>query len=139
MKNQEISDNTIAYLVGISTLLALGFLFVFLNNKPPANPALNVSFAKLEPMSMQGKDFTMRTSLALQSSPEDGANIQKQRKALANFLQLTLENSDPALLSSPDVQKFQKLEQALTVALKQKFPDVKVQQVWITDFVTAAD
>ena len=138
MKTED-SDNSIAYMVAFCAILVLGFVLAWQYSKPPPNPSSNVTFANVGPISTQSREFTMRTSLALQSMPEDGDEVLKNRAALLTFLQITLENADPATLSSPDGRKFAMLQKQLTEALNTKFPQIKVQQVWITDFITSPE
>lgn len=135
----EDSDNSIAYMVAFCVAMVVCFLLVWIYAKPAPDPAMNTSFAAFGPISLQSKEFTMRTSVALQSLPENNAEISKNKNAMTNFLQVTLENADPALLGSRDVKKFSQLQQMLTEAVNSKFPQAKVQKVWITDFVTSPD
>lgn len=138
MKSED-SDNSIAYMVAFCAILVIGFVLAWQYSKPPIDPSSNIAFANVGPISMQAREFTMRTSLALQSTPEDGEDVIKNRAALLMFLQATLENADPATLSSSDGSKFALLQKQLTEAVNTKFPKIKVQQVWITDFVTSPD
>lgn len=133
------SDNGIAYMAAFFLLLVIAFFLAWMYTQPPTDPAMNVSFAKVGPISMQAKEFTMRTSLALQSAPEDVPELEKNKKAIFSFVQMTLEKTDPATLGTPDVQKFPYLERQLLDAVNLQFPKAKIQQVWITDFVTSPE
>ncbi len=137
--DKDTSDRTIAFLVALLFLLIGGFAAAAWFLKPPLDPATNVSFAKVGPLGLQAGDFTMRASLALQGSAEDGKELEKNRSQLEKFLAIQLQNADPKLLSSKDVNKFTILQAQLTKDVQQKYPKINVQQVWITDFVTSPD
>ncbi|WP_338848897.1 hypothetical protein V8J88_08135 [Massilia sp. W12] len=137
------NDNSVAIAVSLAALLVLGLVLAWRFAKPPLDPALEAALAAryshIGPISLQSREFTMRASFSLKIEAKDSEQIGKMRNALSNFLQQTLENYDPATLNSPDVAKFTKMQGMLTQAVNEKFPQVKVNQVIITDYVTSAD
>ncbi len=143
MSKTADSDNSVAYAVALATLLVVGLVLAWQFAKPPLDPAIEAAlqarYANIGPISLQSRAFTMRASFALESSATDAESVTKLRNALANFLQQTLEDYDPDTLNSPDVAKFAKMQAMLTKAVNEKFPQAKVTQVWITDYVTSPD
>ncbi len=133
------SDRTIAFLVALLFLLIGGMAAAAWYFKPPPDPATNVSFAKVGPVGLQGSDFTMRASLALQAGAENAKDLEKSRSQLEKFLVVRLQNADPKLLASKDANKFTLLQQQLTKDVQETYPKLNIQQVWITDFVTSPD
>lgn len=138
-KEIDTSDRTIAILVALLFLLIAAFAVAWWFLKPPPNPASNVSFAKIGPLGLQAETFTMRASLAVQTDLSNAKEAEKNRSQIEKFLQIRLQNIDPNLLISKDANKFTLLQAQLTKDVKDKYPKINVQQVWITDFVTSMD
>lgn len=138
-KEVDTSDRTIAILVALLFLLIAGFAAAWWFLKPPVNPANNISFAKIGPLGLRAETFTMRTSMAVQTDLANAKDIEKSRSQIEKFLQIRLQNIDPNLLISKDANKFNILQTQLTKDVKENYPKIGVQQVWITDFVTSMD
>lgn len=141
MKNKhESDDNTFAYIAVvvvaalIGLLLAWGYMRQQQQNEQPV-----AAFASLPTFRFQGQSFTVRTTVALQSSTQDAAWINENKKSLQKFVEITLEKTEAKQLNGNKPDKLPALQDQLTSAINKKFPEANVQQVLFTEFLTSPD
>jgi flagellar basal body-associated protein FliL len=141
MKNKhESNDNTVAYIAVIVVAAMIGLLLAWgymrqqqQNDRPVA------AFASLPTFRFQGQSFTVRTTVALQTSMQDAAWVVENKKSLQKFVETTLEKTDAKQLSGNKSDKLPNLQDNLTEAINKKFPEANVQQVLFTEFLTSPD
>jgi hypothetical protein len=95
------------------------------------------TFANVGPISFHVKDFTIRTSLAIQSSNDGASWVNDNKVALQALLQQSLESTEPQLMTVPGADKFTSLQAALTKSTSASFPNAPNVQILVTDFVTS--
>jgi hypothetical protein len=137
MKKNTSTDRTVAYLSTAILVLIAGILIVWIYIKNQNQAMVDGAFANVGPISFQAKDFTIRTSLAIQSSNDGASWVNDNKVALQALLQQSLENTEPQLMTVPGADKFTSLQAALAKSISTKFPKAPNVQILVTDFVTS--
>jgi hypothetical protein len=137
MKKDTSTDRTVAYLSTAILVLIAGILIVWIYIKNQNQAMADGTFANVGPLSFQAKDFTIRTSLAIQSSNDGASWVDDNKVALQALLQQSLERTEPALMTAPGADKLTNLQAALTKSVSASFPKAPNVQILVTDFVTS--
>jgi flagellar basal body-associated protein FliL len=138
MKQKNSTDNIIAYLtIVLAMVAAMATAWFTLKTGERYSP--NVAFANIGPLSLQKEDFTMRTSLAIQSSIDDADWVIKNKRTLENTLQSALERTDAGLMTDQGPDKIAHLQAQLAKEINANAPQNKMLEIVITDFITSHD
>ena len=137
---KELDDNTFVYIAVIVTAVIVGVLFAWGYVRQQRNAEQNTSaFASLPTFRFQSESFTVRAAMTLQSSPQDAAWINDNKKALQKFLEVTLVKTEAKQLSTAKPEKIPQLQDRLTAAVNKEFPNANVQQILFTEFLTSPE
>jgi hypothetical protein len=133
------NDNWILYLAVIAFSIIFGLLlawgYYYQTRGQGAGP--EQAYAKMNTVRFQIQDFSVRTQMTLQSGQDSGAWIGQNKSQLQKFLETRLQDTAPAQLTSTKPDKIPTLQADLTAALNSEFPQAKVDQVLITEFLMA--
>ncbi len=137
---KELDDNTFAFIAVVVAAVIVGVLFAWVYVRQKQQAEQNTSaFASLPTFRFQGESFTVRTTVALQSSPQNAAWIKDNKKTIQKFLETTLVKTQAKQLSSAKPEKIPQLQDSLTAALNKEFPNANIQQVLFTEFLTSPE
>ncbi|MDR3482130.1 MAG: flagellar basal body-associated FliL family protein [Burkholderiaceae bacterium] len=130
-------DNFVAYIAAV-VVLSLVAIFVFTWSQTrtvePARP--QISYTKFGPYQIETQNFSIATTLAVQTSSSDSRWPTSNKDVLNVIFRKVLAGTDMKTLRSPN--GLQSLQEALTEASNNAMHTNFVQAVWLTDFVFQA-
>lgn len=77
--------------------------------------------------------------MTLQSSHQDAAWINSNKKTIQKFIEATLIKTEAKQLNATKPEKIPQLQDSLTAAVNKEFPGANVQQILFTDFITSPE
>ena len=108
-------------------------MFTWSQTRPPALPTPNVSYSKFGPYQIETQNFSITTTISVQTSRGDAAWPNSNRQTINVIFRKVLAATDVKTLKSPN--RLQLLQNALTEACNTEMHTKYVQAVWLTDFV----
>lgn len=127
------SDNLLMYIVcGAVVLVGLGYAgiwFYFQQTRLQSD----VSYATYGPMVVRAQQFSIKTTIAVQTSKDHASWLGESKKELEFALQTALANTNQSRIRQPDGVAYlqEELRDAINTTLKTK----NVQQILLTDFI----
>ncbi|HEY5798733.1 MAG TPA: hypothetical protein VIT92_00855 [Burkholderiaceae bacterium] len=130
-------DNRIAYMAVAFAMVLLGAAAAWFYLHTPAPSAPAATYTKVGPVSFKVDNQSARVTLDLQSLTSDGTWAKANYGALETVIESVLADTDPALMNAPNNVKFENIQKRLTTEINKNFPEAKIDQVFVTDYVTA--
>jgi len=132
-------DNTIAYVaIALVMFVASAFIaWLALRTPEPAVPA--ATYMKVGPVNFRVQDRSARVTLDLQSLQKDGTWAKQNYGALETVIESVLTDTSPEMMNAPNDVKFADLQGRLRKELNKHFPEAKVENVFVTDYVSSKD
>jgi len=127
------SDNTVAYLLlSIVVVAILAFMaWMYMQHKERAAAA--IAYTSFGPMVVRGAEFSMRTTLSIQSRSGDASAVSGQTKHIEFALQSALSELDPQRARGPNGVAY--LQQVARDSVRSVVGTTTVEDVLVTDFI----
>jgi flagellar basal body-associated protein FliL len=127
-------DNFVIFAVGASfAVVIIGFALTWLYFKQVHRFTPPIAYTSFGPVVIRAADFSMKASLAVQTSKADAKWAKENQQALGFALETALSNTDAERLRTPD--GLANLQTSLKEAVDAAFHSSHVEQVLLTDFV----
>ncbi len=138
MAKARAQDNFVAY-IAAAVVFCLAAIFLVTWNRVRAAHDMtkpHVAYAKFGPYQIESQAFAMNASLVVQTSLDDSAWPEKNRKDLDIVFKRVLANADPKVVRSPN--NLSTLQQIMIKTCESTFNNHVVQAVMFTDFTYQA-
>lgn len=138
MSKTHASDNFVAY-IAAAVVIGLLSVLVFYGNhiwSTPDQVRHHIGYVKFGPLRVETQRFSLKVSLAVQTSSDDSAWATDNRELLGVIFSKVLADIDADAIKAP--QSMQTLEEALKKGCNTVMSTNKVQAVRLTDFVFRA-
>jgi flagellar basal body-associated protein FliL len=127
-------DHFILYTVGGALVFVLiGFLVAWFYFKQSAHLQPRVAYVTFGPMVVRSTDYSIRTSLAVQTASEQEAWVEDNKQRLEYVLQSALSHVDEQRVRQPDGIAY--LQNTLRNEVNRNLNTGNVQEVLLTDFI----
>ncbi len=131
-------DNLVAYvasvvIVALAIVIGIGWYYF----QSTERIRVDVAYAKVGPLKVQTQGFTIRTTVAVQTRPNNDRWTLEQRRILESVFQKTLAETDPKTILTAD--GMQALQNLLKNAGNMALNTSVVQGVVLTDFLLVAN
>ncbi len=136
-KRTRSPDNTIAYIVSVLAIIIVSVALVWAYKGFPRPGAPAESNTVIGPLDFKVQNQSARITLDLQSSVDNERWTRQHQGALEEVIDRVLADTDPALMNGPNDVKFAKIQSALLLELNKSFPEAKISNIYITDFVSS--
>lgn len=118
-------------------VIAAGIAFAWYYLEAEKKHVPPIAYASFEPIVVRSSGFAIKTSIVLQTSPEEVAWVQSNKPALTVALQTALTSADAARVQSPDGVAY--VQGLLRDAANKTLQTRSVQEVLLTDYVVQSN
>lgn len=127
------SDNTVAYiLLAVLSACVLAFAaWMYFQFKARTDAA--VAYTSFGPMVVRSNDFSLRTTVSIQSRHANATAVQAQEKQIGYALQAGLSNLDSTRARQPDGITY--VQQVARDAVRGVVGQQMAEEVLVTDFI----
>jgi len=127
------SDNTVAYLLLSIVVVAIIAFMGWMYFQYKERTASTIAYTSFGPMIVRGSEFSMRTSLSVQSRNGNASTVSEQGKQIEFALQSAFSELDPHRAKQPDGITY--VQQVARDSVKSVLGAASVEDVLITDFI----
>jgi flagellar basal body-associated protein FliL len=137
-KGTGAPENMIAYISIALVMFAVSAALAWFYLRAPAPPAPTSTYTKIGPVNFRVGGQSARVTMDLQQAVNVDPNWAKQNYgALETVIESVLSETDQATMAAPNAVKLPQIQKRLTAALHKNFPQAKVKDVFVTDYVSA--
>lgn len=136
LRFRQSGNSLLAILVGIVAVMiaiaaGIGFAWYYLQADKKHVPP--IAYTSFEPIVVRASAFAVKTTIVLQTSPEEAAWVQSNKPALKVALQTALNSADVERVKSPEGIAY--VQGLLRDAANKSLQTRSVQEVLLTDYV----
>lgn len=137
-KGTGAPENMIAYGSIALVMFVISATVAWFYLRAPAPPAPTSTYTKIGPVNFRVAQQSARVTLDLQQAIDIDPNWSKQNYGkLETVIESVLSETDQATMAAPNAVKLPQIQQRVRAALAKNFPQAKVKDVFVTDYVSA--
>lgn len=130
-------DTNVVILGGAFAVVLVGFLSIWLYFSYSARPLSPSTYASFGPVVVRNSEFSIKATVAVQTSNEDAKWLANNKMSLDFALQNALTNLQADRLREPESIKY--VQTALRDAANQALNTHNIEEVLLTDFIVQAE
>lgn len=127
------SDNTVAYFLLALVVVAICAFMAWMYFEYKARTDAGIAYTSFGPMVVRGSDFSMRTSVSVQSRSANAATVSTQGKQVEFALQSAFSELNAQRAKQPDGVAY--VQQVARDSVQAVLGAQAVEDVLITDFI----